>query len=1036
VAGDVLVEHDPQEPLARDEHPAGTCRRTIPTQRSANACRPRTLGGIFTAVMPAWARTASKEPVNWSARNDRYGWKTTDRPGSDTQGLTSATRFHTADHLGMQEYETAAAASVPIGQGPRRADEPVGRHSECATLIQTIAAVRAGESRSLVIGGEPGVGKSALLQYLADRAAGCRVVRVAGIQSEMELPFSAIHQLCRPMLGGLDRLPGPQGEALATAFGLRSGPVPDRFLIGLAVLGLLAESAEDRPLICLVDDAQWLDRASAQILAFVARRLYAESVACVFAVRAGGAEELDGLPQLLLGRLTDRDSRTLLRSVVPGRLDESVGERIVSEARGNPLALLELTRGLSQPRLAGGFGLPAADGVPDRIEDAFRRRWAALPADAGLLVLLAAADPVGDPVLVWRAAKALGIDAQAAAPAEAADLCEFGTGVWFRHPLVRSAVYGAASAVDRRRVHQALAEATDEQADPDRRAWHRAHAAAGPDEDVAAELERSADRARARGGLAAAAAFLETAAMLSPDPGRRAHRALQASQAKHLAGAPDAALTLLVAAEAGPLTQWQRAQADLLRGQIAFTTNRGNDAPPLLLAAAHRFTPVDVRLARETYLEALAAALFAGQLAQHGSALEVARAARAAPPPQQPHCATDLLLEGLTALITDGYVHGAPTLRRALAAFRAEETGRQEGLRWFWLACHTAALLWDHDSWDVLSDRFVRLARKAGALTVLPIALTSRAGMHLFAGDFAAAESLLDELSAIAGATGLQNPPYGAVALAAVRGQENEALELRSAAIQGVIERGEGLGLPFVDCLTAILHNGLSGYEQAFTAAEQADRQPQCLWFSTLGSAELVEAAVRHGIPDQSADALVRLSAATYASGSDWGLGTAACAQALLSEGASAEPLYREAIERLARTPVRLTLARAHLLYGEWLRRERRRLDAREQLRTAHAMFTTMGADAFARRAARELHATGETARRRTVETGSQLTAQEAQVARLAMEGLTNSAIGGRLYLSPRTVEYHMRKVLAKLDITSRSQLKHALSGNRLRGAG
>jgi DNA-binding CsgD family transcriptional regulator len=936
----------------------------------------------------------------------------------------------------MHEQETVVAASVPIRRDRRRAGEPVGRGSEFAALSRTVAAVRAGQSRSLVISGEPGVGKSALLQYVADRAGGCRVVRVAGIQSEMELPFSAIHQLCGPMLDGMDRLPGPQGEALATAFGLRSGPVPDPFLIGLAVLGLLAASAEDRPLICLIDDAQWLDRASAQILAFVARRLGAESVACVFAVRTGAANVLDGLPQLLLGRLTDRDSRRLLRSLIPGRLDESVGERIVSEARGNPLALLELTRGLSQARLAGGFGLPPAEGIPDRIEDAFRRRWAALPADTGLLVLLAAADPVGDPLLVWRAAKALGIDAQAAAAAEAADLCVFGTGVTFRHPLVRSAVYRAAPTVDRRRVHQALAEATDEQADPDRRAWHRAHAAPGPDEEVAAELERSADRAHARGGLAAAAAFLETAAMLSPDPACRARRALQASHAKHLAGVPDAALTLLATAEAGPLTQRQRAQADLLRGQIAFTTNRGNDAPPLLLTAAQRFTPVDVRQARETYLDALAAALFAGPLAKHGSALDVARAARAAPPPQSPHRAADLLLEGLTTLITDGYASGAPTLRRALASFRAEEIGREEGLRWLWLACHTAGLLWDHDSWDVLSDRFVRLAREAGALTVLPIALTSRAGMHIFAGDFAAADVLLDELSAIAGATGLQSPPYGAVALAAVQGAENEAHELRSATIHRVIERGEGLGLPYLDCLTAILHNGLRRYQQAFTAAEQAAGHPQCLWFSTLGSAELIEAAVRLGIPDHSAGSLVQLSAATEASGSDWGLGTAACAQALLSEGTSAEPLYREAIERLARTPVRLTLARAHLLYGEWLRRERRRVDAREHLRTAQEMFTAMGAEAFAERAARELQATGETARRRTAETDRHLTPQEAQVARLAAEGLTNSAIGGRLYLSPRTVEYHMHKVLAKLGITSRSQLAHALSGNRFGGAG
>jgi DNA-binding CsgD family transcriptional regulator len=906
-----------------------------------------------------------------------------------------------------------------------------GRRSECEALDRLLEAVRAGEGRVLVLRGEPGVGKTALLQYVVGQASGCRVARAVGVQSEMELAFAGLHQLCAPMLDRLERLPGPQRDALGTAFGLSAGTAPDRFLVGLAVLSLLSEVAEERPLVCLVDDAQWLDRASAQALAFVARRLLAESVALVFAARESGEKhELTGLPELVVEGLRDADARALLSSVISGPLDERVRDRIVAETRGNPLALLELPRGLTPAELAGGFGLPDALALSGRIEESFRRRLAPLPPDTRRLLLVAAAEPVGEPALVWRAAERLGIRSEAAAPATAAGLLEFGARVRFRHPLVRSAVYRAASPNERRGVHRALADATDPEVDPDRRAWHLAHATSGPDDEVAAELERSAGRAQARGGLAAAAAFLEQAAGLTRSPARRGERALAAAQAKHQAGAFDAALGLLATAEAGPLDEIQRARVDLLRGQIAFASNRGGDAAPLLLKAAKQLEPLDVTLARETYLDALSAAMFAGRLAPGPGVLEVAEAARAArragSSPQAPR-APDLLLDGLALLITEGYPAGTPMLKRALSAFGSEDISREEGLRWLWLACRTALDLWDDESWYVLSTRQVQLARDAGALAVLPIALESHVGVHLHAGELAAAAALVEEVGAVTEATGSRLAPYGAMLLAAWRGRKAEFSELMEATTKEVVPRGEGMGLAVMRWASALLYNGLGEYEDALAAAQEASAYPHD---STWVLHELIEAAVRSGKVERAADVVQRLSEMTRASGTEWALGIEARSRALLSEGEAAESLHGEAIDWLGRTRVPVELARAHLLYGEWLRRERRRLDAREQLRTAHEMFTAMGMEAFARRAARELLATGETARRRSVETRGELTAQESQIARLARDGLSNPEIGARLFISPRTVEYHLGKVFGKLDISSRNQLDRVLSSD------
>jgi DNA-binding CsgD family transcriptional regulator len=911
----------------------------------------------------------------------------------------------------------------------RRAAGLTGRRAERGVLDRLAKAVRAGESRVLVLHGEAGVGKSALLAYLAEHAPGLRVTRASGVQSEMELAFAGLHQLCAPTLDILDTLPGPQRDALRTAFGMDSGPTPDRFLIALAVLSLLSHAAADQPLLCLVDDHQWLDRASAQILAFAARRLGVESVGLVFATRYPDSD-LAGLPGLPVSGLPEADARLLLRAALTGPIDPRVRDQIIAETRGNPLALLELPHGLTPQQLAGGFGLPGALPLAGSIEQSFQRRVEALPREAQRLLLLAAADPSGDPALVWRAAGRLGIAARAAVPATEAGLADFGTRLLFRHPLARSAAYQAASAEARQEAHRALAAATDPRLDPDRRAWHLAQATPGPDEDVAAELEHSADRARSRGGLTAAAAFLERSAMLTLDPAQRAARALAAASAKSQAGASSAAHNLLAMAEAGPLTDFQHAHADLIRAQLAFITSRGTEAPPLLLKAARRLSGIDPALSRATYLDALFAGIFAGRLAGHGSGiLEIARAAAAAPPPQDGVVrAHDLLLNGLVAHYNEGYAAGVPLLRDALAAF-GDGLPAEEQLRWLYLACVAGALrVWDDESWDVLSARHVRLARDAGMLSDLPLALTSRAFLHLFAGQLGAAATLTEEIQAVKEATRSGLAPYGAFGLAAFRGEEARAQALIEATMEDVTLRGEGVGITFAEWANAVLNNGLGNYDKAAAAAQHA-----CDFRDDLGALvwtmpELVESAVRAGLTEAAVWAGDRLAEMTSACDSDWARGIMARSRALLSEGDSAERLYRESVSRLSRTRIRVDLARAHLLYGEWLRRERRRGDAREQLRTALGMLEAIGMAGFAERARRELRSTGETARKRSsAPAHAALTAQELLVARLARDGLSNPEIGTRLFISAHTVQYHLRKVFAKLGISSRSQLDRVL---------
>jgi len=914
--------------------------------------------------------------------------------------------------------------------------ELLGRRDECAALDRLVADVLAGSSRVLVLRGDAGVGKSALLGHLKGRIAseaggggGWEVASAVGVESEMELAYSGLHQLCAPMLDRLGELPAPQRDALATVFGLSTGPAPDRFLVGLATLTLVAQAAEQHPLACIIDDAQWLDGASAQMLAFVARRLLAERVALVCAARTGiGDGVLAGLPASEIRGLSDDDARPLLLSHVHGPIDAAVTDQIVAESHGNPLALLELPRTWTAADLAGGFGLPASQPVAGKIEHSYVQRLRLLPADTQLLVLTAAAEPLGDMGLLRGAVGALGIEMSAAAPAVDAGLVQLRKRVEFAHPLVRSAVYRAAAADDRHRAHRALAGATDAQADPDRRAWHRARATSGPDEEVAAELEQSAGRAQARAGLAAAAAFLTRATELTPDPAARTRRALTAAFANVQAGAFEGARTLLTIGRDGPVDELQRAQIDMVSAQMAFASSRGNEATLLLLAAAQRLQPLNLRLARQTYLDAFSAAQFAARLNDGVGTAEVARAVRSAPrPPHDELTPGDVLLDAFVAL-TDDYAAAVPVGRGALTRLRRAPDSARENLRWLWQGGVLALELWDDESAYVLSGHHLQMARKTGALSELPLAFGSRTPVLVFCGELAAAASLVEENRSVQEAAGITEAPYGALILTAWRGQAREARELIDITMREASARGEGVGVAISEYSHAVLCNGLGQYDEALAAARGACADTREMVAHNWGMTELIEAAARTGSTDLATDALQRLTTKARACRTDWALGIESRSRALLSTGDIAERGFREAVGHLSRARVRGELARAHLLYGEWLRRANRRIDARRELALADEMFTAMGMAGFAERTRRELLATGATVRRRTVDTSENLTAQEALVARLARDGLSNSEIGAQLFISARTVEWHLRKVFTKLGVSSRRQLKRALT--------
>jgi DNA-binding CsgD family transcriptional regulator len=898
------------------------------------------------------------------------------------------------------------------------------RQRERDALDNLLDGLKRGHSGALVVRGDAGVGKSTLLEYVVENASEMRVLRATGIESEMQLAYAALHQLCAPIVDRIEHLPKPQANALAITFGLSDGMAPDRFLVGLSVLGLLSDAAAERPIVCIIEDAQWLDRPSGELLAFVARRLVAESVVMLFSTREED-EILRRVPELVVEGLSDADARELLTSTLHWPVDELVLDQIVAEARGNPLALLELPRGLTPAQLAGGFRVTERP-LPARLEQTFVSRYETLPDETQRLLVLASADPTGDPTIFWRAARQLGIRRAALQSEDTAGLLEVGARVQFRHPLVRSALYRLAPAEQKRESHRALAEATDPERDPDRRAWHSAAATLDTDEEVAVDLERAAERAQARGGLAAAAAFLERATALTPDPMRRSTRALAATRTHLQAGSFDAASSLLAVADAQSADDVVRARSRLMHAEIVFLSQRGGDAPLMLLEAARDLEAVDADLARSTYLEAISAAMFAGRLARGATAADVSRAALAGPAPTGPPRPSDLLLQALATRFTDGYTAAAPALKVAVRAFLTESSLPYDQSRWLWFATYAALHLWDDASAMALSTRHLEIVREAGALTALPLVLASRSSILGFMGHMAEATAAEEELRAATDATGIATVPYGSITLAGLKGREAELSELIQDTVRDAESRGEGFVLTFASFVSGHLNNGLGRYGTAVNALGSPERfyeEFPGVWALD----EVVEAAARSGQKALASRAFDLLSETTQAAGTDWALGMEVRCRALLGEGEDVDDLYREAIERLGRTLFRIQEGRSHLLYGEWLRRERRRLEARQQLRTALEMFTAIGAEAFVGRAERELLATGEKARKRTLATIHDLTPQEAEVARLARDGHSNPEIGARLFISSKTVEYHLHKVFDKLEIDSRMQLARAM---------
>ncbi|MEO8696471.1 MAG: AAA family ATPase [Acidimicrobiales bacterium] len=919
----------------------------------------------------------------------------------------SVPRIDSRVHLGMP--------ALPAGL--------IGRTKECRALDELLAAVREGQSRVLVARGDAGIGKSALLQHLIDTASGFTVVHSTGIESEMELPFAALHQLCSSLLHRLDTLPVPQRYAASTAFGLTAGTSPDRLLIGLAVLSLLSAAAEDGPLLCVVDDAHWLDRESAQVLAFVARRLLADHVGLVFATRQSNAD-LASFPELVVNKLHDSDAQTLLSAVLHVPLDERVRDRIVAETHGNPLALVEWPRGLTPSELAGGFGMSTVLPMTGQIEESFRRRVAELPEPARQFLTVAAAEPTGDPVVVWRAADALGLGVSVATPAVDAGLLDIGVRVRFRHPLVRSAAYASASLTDRQAAHRSLAEATDPEQDPDRRAWHRALGSPGPDEDVADALEHSADRARARGGFAAAAALLERSVALTIDPSRRGSRNLAAAAAHIEAGSYEIAGGLLASAEMTLLDDMGRAHLELLRARHKSAVGDYRDVPELYLRAAKLFDALDPGVAGNTYLDALAAATIAGTFARNVSIVDVARAAGVCPASAE-LTTHGRLIAGLASATAEGPAAAAPTLRLALDTTGTDTTLSEAFFRVNGYLMAAASALWDSHALHRLAATQVAAWRAAGAMTMLPWALHTLAHVLTVEGDLDSAASAIAESNQIIEATGANMLPWAAPNLAAWRGDGGARRAIDDLAASALVA-GHAQTLGAAQWASAILHNSMGQYEQALTVAIEADRQPW-EWGSQYHFPELIEAAARCGQPTIANATLERLAATAQASGSDWALGVLVRSRALVSTGLATEECYNAAIDHLTRSAIRPELARTHLLYGEWLRREGRRIDARLHLRSAHGMFTDMGINSFAERTRNELLATGETVRKRTPETFDALTPQEGHIARLAADGQTNQEIGAQLFISARTVEWHLRKVFTKLNITSRRQLSEAL---------
>ncbi|MEU8239411.1 BTAD domain-containing putative transcriptional regulator [Actinoplanes missouriensis] len=888
-----------------------------------------------------------------------------------------------------------------------------GRARELSSLLSLRERAVDGAGGALVIRGPAGIGKTAVIDQVSAAATDMRVLRATGVEFEVALPYAGLLQLISPLTAHYDRLPGPQRQAIDVAAGRRDGDRPDPAMVGMATLTLLTEHAHDRPLLGLIDDAQWLDPASAQALSFAARRLSAEPVLLLFGVRdTVDGTELPALPSMTLSELTDDDARSLLRDALHGPMEQQVADRILAESRGNPLTLLELSRNSGATTLAGGFGRPASSGAS---EELFHADLATLPDPTRLLLVIAAAEPLGDPALLWSAARTLGVPTDALAPAEDAGLLTVELRVRFRHPLVRSAAYHGAVTSVRRQVHRALAEATDPTADPDRHAWHRALALTGTDETLAAQLAISAQRVRTRGGLAAAAAFLEHAARLTPDPQRRRERILTAATDRLEAGAPADAVQLLTTVDPAGIDAVSQARMELLRGRAAFAQQRGRDAAAPLRRAAALLEPLNPAVARQVHLDALTAATAVGELG--GVALDEAISfARTAVHPSDPPTTADLLLDGMVAVLGGDHDNGLGLLRRAVAQSTDDD--------WPPRVKFAAAVMWE--LWDLgacegILDRQIERARAVGNLTRLPDAFATMAGVYLRQGRFPEAASVLEQGAELAEITG-SAPGYPHLALAAWSG-DPRTVAMFDATVADATARGEGLFVAYAHFALAVHHNSRADYQAAVDAAVFADRHLD-FGFRGIALRELVEAAARAGDPKTAEAAYERLRRRTRAAGTDFAAGVEACCAALIGLGDDTETHFMTALEALGRSGMHADRARAELLYGEWLRREGRRSDARRRLQAAHTALLDMGAEGFARRAARELAATGDRARTRSPRTESQLTAQELTIARLVAGGATSREVSAELFVSPRTVDAHLRHIFRKLDITSRRQLR------------
>ena len=902
------------------------------------------------------------------------------------------------------------------------------RQQEKAALNHLLRNVREGVSGALVLRGEPGIGKTALLDYAVTAAADMQVARVVGVESEMELGFAALHQLVLPFAPAFDQLPPPQRDALACAFGLVAGNAPDGFLVGVAALTLLANTATQQPLLCVIDDVQWLDHASAAVLAFVARRLFADRIGMLFAVREPGERRvpLDGLPALPLVGLPPREARELLTSVSGVPVNPRVGERIFAQTQGNPLALVEIGAELTQDELSGASPLPEPLPVGRRLEEGVRRRVRGFPPELQRLLLLAAAEPSGDPDLLWRACTVLGLEPEVADLPGVDRLLTFAPRIKFRHPLIRSAVYHGAAGLSRQRAHKALAAASDPERDRDRRAWHLAAATVGPDEDVAAELERSADRARDRGGWSAAAASLRRAAALTPDEQRRAVRQLRAAHAELVAGSPAVAAELLEQATPALADPGSRAEAMRLQAWTRFQLGERDSIPTLLLDAAEAMKPLDPGRARQILLEAWGTVPYAGE----AGVRDLARVSRETPRPVQTAPSPgDMLLDGFALLDTD-YPAGVDLLRRAIGVLKESDAADVENLHWMSLGCLAALTLWDDEAMQVVSARAVRSARARGALSALLTRLGYQALAQLMCGQVPLADATLNERRTISAATGNVGG-FGCsavldLAIVARRGHAGPARELGTTALQEAHERGQAGVAMFVRSALALLQLSLGDSAAALDHAQPVFETDSFL-HGTLILPDLIEAATDSGKRKTAAAALTRLTARATASGTPLAMGLLARSRALLAPDGDAERLYDEAIERLGQCQAAGELARTHLLYGEWLRARRRRRDAREHLRTAHGMFDAMGAEAFAERARIGLLASGEQAGAHAPHRRDALTLHESKVALLASQGASNQEIAEELFISASTVAYHLRKVFVKFNITSRAQLANAL---------